>query len=62
MWICYNVRCNAQELPAFICMEFESLVWGHAGTEPGKAGQSPSFDLQEKNYLDSHNPTFRVLF
>ncbi len=38
-------------------MEFEPLVWGHAGTEPGEAGQSPPFDLQGKNtYVNTtHN-------
>ncbi len=43
-----NVRCNSQELPAYFSAEFESLVWGQAGTEPGEGGQSPPFNLQVK--------------
>ncbi len=39
------MRCNGQELCAFIRAEFESLVLGIAETEPGEAVQSPPFRL-----------------
>ncbi len=40
------------KVPAFFSAEFESLVWV----------QCPPFNLQVKNNLDSHKPTFLVLF
>ncbi len=55
MWICKNVRCSGQELPPFFSAEFESLFWGHAGTEPGEAGQSLPFQFTNEKINTSQN-------
>ncbi len=50
MWICKNVRCSGQELSPFFSAEFESLVSGLVGTEPGPRHSN----LQMKKLIQIH--------